>query len=144
MLDYKTIEILSQGFKLTPIVLIYLIIIVAAGIMFGLNVYNDYMERNESILAGIILSFACLVIMYFIGGFQEKSTLVKIEVNDVELKTDIYPQTKKYPYLKKENDKVYYFTYINGKHANNPYKIKGEIQDKFEGIVFNLKNEKQS
>lgn len=144
MLDYKTIEILSQGFRLTPRIFFYLIFIVVAGIIAAAAIYQESEERGKSILVGIVVSFLCLGLVYFCGGFQEQSTLVKIGVNDVELKTDIYPQTEKYPCLKKENDKVYYFTYINGKHVNNPYKIKEEIQSEFEGIIFNLKNEKQS
>lgn len=140
MLDYKTIEILTQGFRFTPRILWYLIMIIAIGIVFGVSFYQDSMEYGKSILSGIAISFLILIIIYFIGGFKEQSTLVKIEVNNVDLKTDTYPQTKKYPYLKKENDKVYYLTYINGKHVNNPYKIKEEIQDKFNEIVFNLEN----
>lgn len=143
MLDYKTIEVLTKGFRLSPNTLLYLGIIIGVGVFMGILILNiPMMEIKDAVIVGVLASLS--LTFGFIGSdvFQKDSNLIRIEVNDIKLNDYTFPQSKDYPYLKKENGKVYYYTLINGKNVNNPWKIKKEIQDEFDEIVFNLKNQK--
>lgn len=142
MLDYKTIEVLTKGFRLSPNTLLYLGIIIGAGVFMGILIYKiPMMEIKDAVIVGVLTSLA--LTFGFLGSnvFQKDSHLIKIEVNDIKLNDYTFPQSKDYPYLKKENGKVYYYTLISGRNINNPWKIKKEIQDKFDEIVFNLENQ---
>lgn len=143
MLDYKTIEVLTKGFRLSPNALLYLGIIIGVGVFMGILILNiPTMEIKDAVIVGVLASLS--LTFGFIGSdvFQKDSNLIKIEVNDIKLNDYTFPQSKEYPYLKKENGKVYYYTLISGKNVNNPWKIKKEIQDEFDEIVFNLENQK--
>lgn len=143
MLDYKTIEVLTKGFRLSPNTLLYLGIIIGAGVFMGILVYKiPMMEIKDAVIVGVLASLS--LTFDFLGSnvFQKDSHLIKIEVNDIKLNDYTLSQSKDYLYLKKENGKVYYYTLINGKNVNNPWKIKKEIQDEFDEIVFNLENQK--
>lgn len=143
MLDYKTIEVLTKGFRLSPNTLLYLGIIIGVGVFMGILILNiPTMEIKDAVIVGVLASLS--LTFGFIGSdvFQKDSNLIRIEVNDIKLNDYTFPQSKDYPYLKKENGKVYYYTLINGKNVNNPWKIKKEIQDEFDEIVFNLENQK--
>lgn len=109
----------------------------------GILIYNmPMMEIKDAVIVGVLASLS--LTFGFIGSdvFQKDSNLIRIEVNDIKLNGYTLSQSKDYPYLKKENGKVYYYTLINGKNVNNPWKIKKEIQDEFDEIVFNLENQK--
>lgn len=108
----------------------------------GILIYKmPMMEIKDAVIVGVLTSLA--LTFGFLGSnvFQKDSHLIKIEVNDIKLNDYTFPQSKDYPYLKKENGKVYYYTLISGRNINNPWKIKKEIQDKFDEIVFNLENQ---
>lgn len=143
MLDYKTIEVLTKGSRLSPNTLLYLGIIIGVGVFMGILILNiPTMEIKDAVIVGVLASLS--LTFGFIGSdvFQKDSNLIRIEVNDIKLNGYTLSQSKDYPYLKKENGKVYYYTLINGKNVNNPWKIKKEIQDEFDEIVFNLENQK--
>lgn len=143
MLDYKTIEVLTKGSRLSPNTLLYLGIIIGVGVFMGILILNiPMMEIKDAVIVGVLASLS--LTFGFMGSdlFQKDSNLIRIEVNDIKLNDYTPPQSKDYPYLKKENGKVYYYTLINGRNINNPWKIKKEIQDEFDEIVFNLENQK--
>lgn len=55
MLDYKTIEVLTKGFRLSPNTLLYLGIIIGAGVFMGiLNYKTSMMEIKDAVIVGVL------------------------------------------------------------------------------------------
>ena len=78
MLDYKTIEVLTKGFRLSPNTLLYLGIIIGAGVFMGILIYKmPMMEIKDAVIVGVLTSLA--LTFGFLGSnvFQKRFTLNK-------------------------------------------------------------------
>lgn len=139
MLDYSTIQIVNPNMGPHPASIPLLIGIIVLGVMIAvfITVNNDNIAGGVAV--GLIFSIVCFAFGKHTGSI-DNSALIKIEVKDIEISSNIYPSAKKYPYLQKEGDKVYYYDTIWARKLGDPYKIKEDIIGNFEHIVFNLKN----
>lgn len=142
MLNYSTVEVVNPDVGLPSVDTNITILCLAAIILCIIWAFMTSPELGKGTL------LAVSVVMVLILGARYSSLfgrmeLIKIEVSDVEMKSDIYPGADKYPYFKKENDKVYYYTTIAQKTENDPYNINRQIEKEFLKELFNLKNQKK-
>lgn len=138
MLDYSTTEIVKPYIQQPPmgtkniilcsvitIVLITLACLIKSELAKGLLV-----AAMTMLLAGAVYS-----------SRPKKVALIKIEVSGIEMKSEIYPSADKYPYLKKEDNKIYYYIIVNRESLNDPSEIIEETKSEFEGTLKNLNNQ---
>lgn len=95
MLDYKTIEVLTKGSRLSPNTLLYLGIIIGVGVFMGILILNiPMMEIKDAVIVGVLASLS--LTFGFMGSdlFQKDSNLIRIEVNDIKLNDYTPPKVK--------------------------------------------------
>lgn len=87
--------------------------------------------------------FVCLFLILFLARGDIKLSLVRIGTKDIKMSSTVFPPSDDYPRLKKEGDKVYYYTYVRSENVSSPYKVKEEVQKEFDKILFGLKNQQK-
>lgn len=143
MLDYSTIQVVDQCMDkeqlLTPSIAIGIIVVIALLLCLGAATDNFLWFY---ILAMLLAAVVVIPLAYGEATMSPYS-LVKIETTGVEMKTDVYPSENEIEYLKKEGDKIYFYTQIFYKPTDNLHKIKMQTKDGFERVIFNLENEEK-
>lgn len=142
MLDYSTIEVVNPNMGLDPTSIFFIFLALMTGFFTALNIA----DREDSMIKGLCSGVLIILLIFVIGGCSgiiKNSSLVKIETTGVEMKTDVYPSENEIEYLKKEGDKIYFYTQIFYKPTDNLHKIKMQTKDGFERVIFNLENEEK-
>lgn len=142
MLNYSTVEVVNPDVGLPSVDTNITILCLATIILCIIWAFMTSPELGKGTLLAVSVVMVLILGARYSGLFG-RMELIKIEVSDVEMKSDIYPSVDKYPYFKKENDKVYYYTTIVQKTENDPYNINRQIEKEFLKNLFNLKNQKK-
>lgn len=142
MLDYSSMEVLNLNSGYFPVSGVWIWLILCVGFLFGLQIWRE----GNGILLGIFCGAVLSLLLTFLGmvaGEVDNSALVRFEVKEIQMTQDAYPIEGKYPYLKKDGDKVYYYTLIKRGIKDNPYEIKKATEKKFEKLAFNVENQRK-
>lgn len=142
MLDYSSMEVLNSNSGYFPVSGIWIRLILCAGILFGIQVWREGRDILLGIFSGAVCSLL-LTLLEMASGEVDNSSLVRFETTKIQIAQDVYLTEGKYPYLKKDGDKVYYYTLIKKGIKDNPYEIKKAIEKNFEKIVFNAENQRK-
>ena len=142
MLDYGSMEIINFNMGFFTVSGIWLFLIIFEGTVFGTYIG----KKSNNILWGIVSSALLCVLLIFMGmifGKVNNSSLVRFEVSEVSTSQNVYPGEDKYPYFKKDGDKLYYYDLIKNRIINDPYEVKKSTEEKFKKLVFNMENQRK-
>ena len=144
MLDYSTVEVLSKSYYMFFETLkSFAPLIVLLGIITISLFYKQHYSAIECLFAGVGIMFIFSLWIFFTCSFIVKENYVRIETKDVEMSSAFFPSSDKCPRLEKVGDKVYFYTHVSSENTSSSYKIKKEVQEDFNGLLFDLQNQKK-
>ena len=66
--------------------------------------------------------------------------IIRFEVKDAQMTSNVYSSENFQAYLRKEGDKGYYYDMVSAKILGNSEKIRQTVEGKFQELTLNLKN----
>lgn len=143
MLDYSTIEVVTKALDkptfFTPL-MILLIVILIVGLICIAIAYQKYITI---FFLGLLIASAILSFSKTYDSFNPTFSLIKMEATGIEMDTDIFPDENSVQYLKKEDEKIYFYTIIYQKSLDDLDEIKDLTENGFKKILFNLEHQKK-
>lgn len=144
MLDYSTVEVLSKSYYLFFESLKALVPVTVLGIIIMIFIsYKQHCSAMVYLSRGVSVILLELLTVFLMCNVILKENYVRIETKDVEMSSAFFPSSDKCPRLEKVGDKIYFYTHVSSENTSSSYKIKKEVQEDFNGLLFDLQNQKK-